>query len=322
MKSKTAIIGGSGFIGTHLISVLDIDHVANLDKNPSSFFNQITKIVNVLDQQSLNRHLSDFETVVLLAAEHRDDVSPSSLYYEVNGVGTENVLKAMDQNDIKNIIFTSSVAVYGLNKNNPDEKDHFDPFNHYGKSKLQAENILRFWYDENPKERSVTIIRPTVVFGERNRGNVYNLLKQISRGRFIMVGNGLNKKSMCYVRNLVGFIEDRLKFKPIGYEVYNYSDKPDFDMKSLVHLVQQRLDINSKSIKIPYVLGIAIGVLFDFVSFIIRKKLSISSVRVKKFCATTQFDSKKAHSVYCAPFTLMQGLSKTIDHEFIYPKDN
>ena len=65
MKSKTAIIGGSGFIGTHLISVLDIDHVANLDKNPSSFFNQITKIVNVLDQQSLNRHLSDFETIII-----------------------------------------------------------------------------------------------------------------------------------------------------------------------------------------------------------------------------------------------------------------
>ena len=61
-----------------------------------------------------------------------------------------------------------------MNKHNPDENHPHDPFNHYGKSKWQAEEVLREWYNKAPTERSLTIIRPTVIFGERNRGNVYN----------------------------------------------------------------------------------------------------------------------------------------------------
>ena len=108
----------------------------------------------------------------MLAAEHRDDVSPISLYYDVNVRGTKNVLDAMDKANVKNIIFTSSVAVYGLNKISPNENHSIDPFNHYGKSKWQAEIIIKNWYEKDPIGKSVTILRPTVIFGERNRGNV------------------------------------------------------------------------------------------------------------------------------------------------------
>ena len=84
----------------------------------------------------------------------------------------------MDSLGIKQLVFTSSVAIYGLNKVNPDESHLQDPFNHYGKSKWQAEEVIKDWYDKDPEGKSVTILRPTVIFGERNRGNVYNLLKQ------------------------------------------------------------------------------------------------------------------------------------------------
>ena len=122
--------------------------------------------------------------MVLLAAEHRDDVSPTSLYYDVNVTGTKNVLDKMDEAGIKHLVFTSSVAIYGLNKQNPREDHLEDPFNHYGKSKWQAEQVIKEWFEKDPIGKSVTIIRPTVIFGERNRGNVYNLLKQISSGSF------------------------------------------------------------------------------------------------------------------------------------------
>jgi len=75
------------------------------------------------------------------------------------------------------------------------------------KSKWQAEEVLRKWYDKNPQERNLNILRPAVIFGERNRGNVYNLLKQISSGAFRMVGKGDNKKSMAYVGDIVAPIE-------------------------------------------------------------------------------------------------------------------
>lgn len=207
MKEKVIFIGASGFVGTRLIerALSDFD-ITNFDKQNSHFYPDITVAGDVRDKASLEKQLSECSTVVLLAAEHRDDVSPTSLYYDVNVEGTRNVLDAMDKHNIKNIIFTSSVAVYGLNKKNPDENHPVDPFNHYGKSKWQAEEVLREWFNRAPDTRSLTIIRPTVIFGERNRGNVYNLLKQIASGRFAMVGAGNNYKSMAYVGNIVEFI--------------------------------------------------------------------------------------------------------------------
>lgn len=314
-----SIIGGSGFVGSFLIKELIDCNVQNLDKNLSPFFNNFTEIGDIRfpDQINFNK---EFKTVVLLAAEHRDDVSPISLYYDVNVQGTRNVLEKMDECGIKNLIFTSSVAIYGLNKNNPDENHIHDPFNHYGKSKWQAEKVIKEWYDHDPKNKSVTIIRPTVIFGERNRGNVYNLLKQISSGKFLMIGKGQNKKSMAYVGNIVAFIKDRLEKKETGYHVFNYADKPDYNMNELVSVIEQKMKLNIPRISIPYFFGMIGGYCFDLFSKITGKKLSVSSVRVKKFCATTQFNATKAHNSFNAPYSLKQGLDKTLEHEFINTK--
>ncbi|MBQ3930279.1 MAG: UDP-N-acetylglucosamine 4-epimerase, partial [Paludibacteraceae bacterium] len=66
-----------------------------------------------------------------------------------------------------------------------------------------------------------------------------------------------------------------------------------------------------------YWLGMAGGYCFDFLAFILRKKLTVSSVRVKKFCAVTQFDSSKAmNSGFVPPYTIQEGLARTIKYEF------
>ncbi|WP_368900170.1 NAD-dependent epimerase/dehydratase family protein [Mixta calida] len=322
MENRVIFIGASGFVGTRLIeTALPQFEISNFDKNQSHFYPDITQIGDVRDQESLNKALNGQQTVVLLAAEHRDDVSPTSLYYDVNVQGTQNVVDAMKKNNVNNIIFTSSVAVYGLNKLNPDENHPHDPFNHYGKSKWQAEEVLRKWYNESPDERSLTIIRPTVIFGERNRGNVYNLLKQISGGKFAMVGPGKNYKSMAYVGNIVEFIKYKLENIKKSYEVYNYVDKPDLSMNELVTQVEKSLNKNIPSVHIPYPVGMLGGYCFDILSKLTRKKYAISSVRVKKFCATTQFDATKVHrSGFKAPYTLQQGLDRTLQYEFVADK--
>lgn len=313
------LIGGSGFVGTRLIELLKSKHtVLNIDKKQSSFFPEITKIADMRDTEELARILKGQDLVILLAAEHRDDVSPTSLYYDVNVKGTESVLAAMDLNGIKSIIFTSSVAVYGLNKDNPNEDSPVDPFNHYGKSKWLAEDILRQWYKDGSDKKLLTIIRPTVIFGERNRGNVYNLLKQISSGRFLMVGKGRNKKSMAYVGNIVSFIEHRMKNEKSRYEVFNYIDKPDFDMNQLVAHVGIVLKKNIPSVHVPYFFGLMAGYGFDVLAKVTKKKLPVSSVRVRKFCATTQFASDKVlASGFKAPFSLAEGLENTLLFEFV-----
>jgi nucleoside-diphosphate-sugar epimerase len=318
---KISIIGGSGFVGSRLIGLLkelpDIE-LLNIDKRESRKYPEITQIADVRDVDALTDLLRGSDEVVLLAAEHRDDVSPVSLYYEVNVKGAENTLTAMERNGIRRLIFTSSVSVYGLNKINPNEETPVDPFNDYGRSKWEAENVLRTWSDIHP-DWNIRIIRPTVLFGEENRGNVYNLLQQIASGRFMMIGKGENKKSMSYVGNIVAFIAFLIENEKGagGYDVFNYVDKPDLATNELVDLVSQVLKKRIPTIHIPYGLGMAGGYCFDALSKIIGKKLVISSVRVKKFCAVTQFDASKALSAgFCPPYSLKEGLARTLEYEF------
>lgn len=324
---KVTFIGGSGFVGTRLIELLKEDStnypkIKNIDLLQSHFHPEVTEIGDVRDQACMDEKLQDTDCVILLAAQHRDDVHPTSLYYETNVGGMEKTLKAMEKNGVKQIVFYSSVAVYGLNKKNPNEEHPADPFNHYGKSKWQAEVVLQEWYKTHP-DWNINIIRPTVIFGERNRGNVYNLLKQIASGKFLMVGNGNNKKSMAYVGNIVAFTKFLMENKTTGYNVYNYIDKPDFNMNELVGHVSKVLNKHIPTTHFPYWLGMLGGYGFDLLAKITGKKLTVSSVRVKKFCATTEFDATKVKETgFKAPYTLGEGLARTLEFEFIHDASN
>lgn len=321
--TKIKLIGASGFVGTRLLDLLK-DYpeyeLQNIDLQPSHFFNDLTVIGDVREQEQMDRMLAGGDLVVLLAAQHRDDVTPISLYYDTNVEGMKVTLKAMEKNGVKRLVFFSSVAVYGLNKKNPDENHPADPFNHYGKSKWQAEQVLQEWYKTHP-DWNIDIVRPTVIFGERNRGNVYNLLHQISSGKFLMVGPGTNVKSMAYVGNIVAFVKFMIEQVTTGYNVFNYIDKPDVNMNDLVAHVEKVLNKRIPSTHYPYWLGMFGGYCFDLLAMITGKKLAVSSVRVKKFCSTTQFDSTKAmNSGFVPPYTLKEGLARTLEFEFVHPK--
>lgn len=314
-----AIIGGSGFVGTKLIGNL-IDtptlNLINIDKQQSSSYPQLTKIANVLDKVRLKELLKGQDVVILLAAEHRDDVSPTSLYYDVNVEGMRNTLEAMEANGVSRLIFTSSVAVYGLDKDNPDESFPADAFNHYGKSKWEAEQVLQEWYKTHV-DWNINIVRPTVIFGEGNRGNVFNLLNQIASGKFMMIGDGKNQKSMSYVGNVVAFLEFLIQHKREGYNIYNYVDKPDFTTNDLVYHTGEILGKKIPTTHIPYWIGMLGGYGFDVLAFLSQKKLTISSVRVKKFCAVTKYDSTKAMSSgFVPPYSMEEGLRRMLNAEF------
>jgi GlcNAc-P-P-Und epimerase len=316
------IIGGSGFVGTRLIEHIGSKSCVNIDKRMSEIYPELTIVSDIRDNNLESKIPSEVSCVVLLAAEHRDDVSPRNVYYDVNVEGTKNVLGVMASKGVKNIIFTSSVAIFGLNKPNPNEEFPADPFNHYGKSKYQAENVLLEWQKQD-QSRSVTIIRPTVIFGENNRGNVYNLLKQIASGNFRMVGNGINRKSMAYVGNIVAFIKYNIENHTSGVSIYNYVDKPDLTMNELVSQVELSLSKKLPTLRLPYWMGMLGGFGFDILSFLTKKKFAVSSVRVRKFCATTQFDAEKVHkSGFVAPYNLSEGLDRTLQYEFIKKHDN
>jgi len=323
------VVGGSGFIGTRLCKRFEGagGEFFIVDKRLSQTFPHKTGIADVRDVDALRRVIQG-DVIINLAAEHRDDVRPRSLYDEVNVEGAKNVCKVAEEKGIKKIIFTSSVAVYGFAEPNTDENGKFAPFNDYGRTKMLAEQVYRKWYEKDPNNRCLVIVRPTVVFGEQNRGNVYNLLNQIAKGRFIMVGNGQNKKSMAYVKNVAAFLEHSLSFGS-GLHIYNYVDKPDFTMNELVHTVRQILAAEfhlagGANLRIPYALGYLAGKLFDLASLLTGKKYPISSIRIKKFCSTTQFETSVSKTGFIPPVSLLEGLTRTIRYEFLetHPEDS
>ena len=146
---------------------------------------------------------------------------------------------------------------------------------------------------------------------------MYNLLKQIASRRFVMFGSGKNRKSMAYVENVAAFLEYSLSFKP-GLHIYNYIDKPDFDMNTLVSEARKTLfSKNNVGLRLPVFLGMAIGYFADFVAKLTGKTLPVSSIRVKKFIGTTQFASSVSETDFVPPVSLEGGLARTLRYEFI-----
>ena len=316
--NKIYVIGGSGFLGTCLIKKLE-KNISNdvfcgdINKSQTAKKNIIIDVekVETLDQ------LFDADTIINLAAVHRDDIEPISKYDDVNVQGAVNICNAASKYNIKKIIFTSSVAIYGFAPPNTDENGEPNFFNHYGRTKYLAEQVFKKWQAEDKVNRSLIIIRPTVIFGEGNRGNVYNLLSQIFSKKFIMFGNGKNKKSMAYVHNVAAFIEHCLDLKS-NMEIYNYIDKPDLDMNTLISKTREVLfKKENVGIRLPASLGILIGYMADFFTKLSGIKLPVSSIRVKKFMGTTQFNSSIKNTGFIAPIELEDALERTLRYEFI-----
>lgn len=316
-NNEVAIIGGAGFIGTRLSARLKKENIflKKYDINPNISSDECFYL-DVEDINSLDQ-LAGTSTIINLAAVHRDDIRPLSRYDDVNVQGAKNVCEAACKHGINKIIFTSSVAIYGFAPSNTDESGEPNYINDYGRSKYLAEQVYKAWQEEDPVSRKLVIVRPTVVFGEGNRGNVYNLFRQIASGRFVMIGNGSNKKSMAYVENISAFLEYCLSFKA-GMHIYNYIDKPDLDMNTLVSYVRKILFGKFNiGFRLPIFVGIAMGYIADFLSIVMRKSLPLSSIRVKKFMGTTQFSSSINNTGFKAPFSLEEGLARTLRYEFL-----
>jgi GlcNAc-P-P-Und epimerase len=320
MVDVCSLLGGAGFVGTCVsknlftkqvkFEVLDIKRPA-VDGNDG-------RVVDIRDKKRLKQELNG--TVVLnLAAIHRDDVTDPNDYYSTNVEGARVLCDVCEENGINKIVFTSSVAVYGFTPSRTGENGVIKPFNEYGHTKALAENVYREWREKDPENRSLIIVRPTVVFGEGNRGNVYNLLNQINSGAFAMIGNGKNKKSMAYVENLAAFLVKCIESDE-KYAVYNYVDTPDFTMNELVSLARGKLRRKSSvGIRIPKFIGLMAGYTADVLAKL-GVRLPISSIRVKKFCASSEFSSAKADlDGFEAPYTLREGLDRTLEAEFINP---
>jgi GlcNAc-P-P-Und epimerase len=308
------ITGASGFIGSHFHEVISNNEIINLDLNEPKFKNSAHFVKgDIRNEDTVTEVLSNYpcEVIFNLAAEHKDFGVAYEDYFKTNEYGTKVLCDAATKFGIKKFVFYSSVAIYGANTTPSIETTEPNPVSPYGASKLAGEKVLYQWAAEDP-ERSVLIIRPAVVYGERNIANMFRLIEQIKAGRYFHIGEGKNIKSIVYVRNLVQatlWLMERMKS---GVQIYNYADTSQLSSRDIASTITHSLG-KKEPVTLPYWMVYAMGIPFDIAIKLTGKDLPISTNRVKKFCTETYHKADKIRSAGFVPqYTNEQGLENMV----------
>jgi len=320
MKPKSiAVVGGSGFIGTRLTELLlKAGHsVRIIDKQDSQKYPQFRQAGDVRSVDDMLNGCRGCDVIYNLAAEHKDDVRPISLYDDVNVQGARNVCEAAAKLGITEIVFTSSVAIYGFSPHELDEQANIGYINDYGRTKYEAEQVNLEWVQADPLRR-LRILRPTAVFGEGNRGNVYNLIRQLGKKHFVMVGHGENRKSIAYVGNVAACLRFLLEIDGQPVSIFNYADKPDLKMNELVPLVRSAFGYGDNlPTRLPDFIVLPLATVLDWLAAVTGKSFPVSRVRVQKFCSNSQFATGRLSQAGFVPeYDLKKALRETIKAEF------
>jgi nucleoside-diphosphate-sugar epimerase len=136
---------------------------------------------------------------------------------------------------------------------------------------------------------------------------------QIKLGRFFNIGRGANVKSIAYCKNLVDatlFLKENMK---PGIEIYNYADEPQLTSREIANAIAKFLGKKSP-ITLPYWLVYFMGIPFDFLIWITKKDLPISTNRIKKLCTETKHHAKKiVRAGFNAKYTNLDGLENMVN---------
>lgn len=313
------IFGGSGFIGTHLQKLLKQEVVKENDKiyvidivmpGEEGVVPGIVEKVDgveyvradVREELSLDFKPTKDDVIFNLAAVHRTPGHPDHAYFETNIKGAENVTAFAEKYGINKILFTSSIAPYGAAEELKTEETLPTPNTPYGISKLVAEKIHEKWAVKDNK-RELTIVRPGIVYGKGEHGNMTRLYNGQKKGYFFYAGRKDTIKACIYVKELCRFFKYRMidnDFK--GIDIYNCTFEPAYTIEQICQTMQKATGMHKFIPKIPAgLLLFAAGVLGP----IGGKKVGIHPARVKKLMVSTNICGKKlSESGYKFHYTL------------------
>ena len=307
MSKNYIIFGGSGFIGTHLIELLkkevikDGDHIYNLDIVMPGEEGVVPGVVPKIDGVDyircdvrkpikLDFQSSEEDVIFNLAAVHRTPGHPDYEYFETNIKGAENVIDFAEKHNIHKILFTSSIAPYGAAEELKSEDTLPTPNTPYGISKLVAEEIHKKWAVQD-KNRELTIVRPGIVYGKGEHGNMTRLYKGQKKRYFFYTGRKDTIKACIYVKELVQFFKYRMidhSFK--GIDTYNCTFEPAYNIQQICESMQKATNMKRHILTIP-------AGLLMFAARIVGpiggKKVGIHPARIKKLMISTNISGKK-----------------------------
>ena len=301
MMNSALVTGGNSFIGRHLVSELirrDVNttvYARSIKTIPEEWIGKV-KVVegDIIDNNSLLNLGDKFDVVFHLAAYvHKTPKSDDEKKYvfAVNVEGTKNLLESLSDS-VGNIVFFSSVSVYGNDMGrNLDEDTSTNPTTLYGKTKLSAEQLVIDY--GNKHKFKTTILRLPLVYGPGNKGNIYNMIKAIYNRRFVMMGRGLNKRSMVYVGNVVDASMAVLNKEISDGKVYLITDGIDYTVRDLYKLISKGLGRNPLPFNVPMGIAKMLAIAGDIGNKIIRKSLPFNSEVLGKLTDSLAFSSER-----------------------------
>ena len=316
---KVFVTGHAGFIGRYLTEALTArgGTVTGLDKRPFSSSNEKldSRTGDVLDRDAVMSAMKGCDAIIHLAAEHQDWGISRDEYFEANQGGTKNLLACATQLGIRQFVFYSSVAVYGTSLVPTVEERTPAPDNDYGASKLAAEKELESWAAAD-KKNCALVIRPTVVFGPRmnDYSNIFRLVDQIAKHRFLYIGKMHNTKSLAYVENLVDATLYLMQKIAPGVQVFNYTEQTHLTSRQIAAHISKALGVYLPPVSLPLKPMIAAASVLDVAAKRFSVNLPITAARIKKVNTPTHHRSDKLRLDGFEPrFSIYDGLDKACD---------
>jgi len=302
MNRKILITGSTGFVGVNLVkylSELNYD-VYTLNKE----IDLINKNKNYTWEELDSVPLVD--VIIHLAGKAHDtkNITNAKEYYEVNTKLTERIYNFYLSRNIKTFIFFSSVkAAADTVSEILNENVIPNPQTDYGKSKLQAEEYIL----SNLKDYTY-ILRPCMIHGKGNKGNLNLLYNFISKKIPYPLACFENSRSMLGINNL-NFLLGKIIESKIPSGIYNLADDESISTKSIIDIMYEVKGEKSKHIKIPKMCIRFLAVLGNFLP------LPLNEEKLKKLTETYLVSNekiKRALSLKKLPYTCSENLEYTI----------
>jgi nucleoside-diphosphate-sugar epimerase len=289
------IFGGTGFIGSHFAKYLltnnIFEHIYLADIRPiRPFFdldNDRIKFVEIDVRKVINKNLFPHQIDLILnfAAIHREPGHADYEYFETNLLGSENICKFAEQVGCKNIIFTSSISPYGVSESPKDESTVPIPVTAYGSSKLVSEKIHQIWQAKDAKNRRLVIVRPGVVFGPGEGGNVSRLIKAVIHRYFFFMGNESTRKAGVYVKELCNamwwVLQEQKKNREI-VSLFNMTMESSPSIGEYVKAVCKIQGVKRYVPTVPYKVLMGVSYAIDVSAMPLGIKHPFSPVRIRK----------------------------------------
>lgn len=293
---KVTITGASGFVGQNLVRYLK-------DKQWE------VETLSLRDDLWNENFPQTGDAIIHLAGKAHDtsNASSANTYFEINRDLTIAIFKCFLKSDIRDFVFFSSVkAVADSLLNELTENTYPNPKTAYGKSKYEAEQYLL--KQVLPDDKRLFIIRPCMIHGPGNKGNLNLLYNVVKKGLPWPLASFDNNRSFLSIDNLSFLVEAMLLKKDLKSGIYNFSDDDTLSTNELVSLIGQTLGKKEKLWNISPSLIRLIVKVGDFLP------LPLNSERLKKLTESYVVSNskiKKKLEIKRLPIAAKEGLIKT-----------